>query len=332
MELETYKELIQKMILGEISEEESAQLKEIIETNVEAKNYLEEMKSFSVYTDLQKEFTENLHVDENYEAFLNDRKLNEETKVIPIKGKTDSWNPMLKVAAAILLSVGAGYFYLSNQSSSNLLSIDTYQEEKAEKSFADNSVIKLNSNSRLKYPAVFGDDKRVVELEGEAYFEIATDSSRPFEILVGGTKIIVKGTKFNVNANNPDSIVVTVKEGLVSFANINNPNEVLLEMNKMGVIINKMGPIKADNDNANYLFWYDGVLWFNNTSLKDVVATINKEWDMNIVIKDEAVSNCGVTANFTNIGAEKILDLLEITLGITVEKKEDKFIITGQGC
>lgn len=58
----------------------------------------------------------------------------------------------------------------------------------------------LNADSKLKYPVTFGSDKREVELEGEGYFEVTRDETRPFRVVVEKQTVEVLGTEFNVDA------------------------------------------------------------------------------------------------------------------------------------
>ncbi|MCH7534681.1 MAG: FecR domain-containing protein, partial [Bacteroidetes bacterium] len=214
-----------------------------------------------------------------------------------------------------------------------MLVIDSSATEKVELDLADRTNVVLNVNSKISYPRTFDGDKRIVKLEGEAFFNVETDSTKPFVIHVGDGRIVVKGTSFNVNANNPDSIVVTVKEGVIQFYHEGSDQSELLTVDGKGTLMASSDEVvKADNDNDNYLFWYDGKLWFKNTSLKNVVAKLNKEWNVGLSIADEAIEGCPVTASLTSEEVEKILRLLEMTLDIRVEVEDEKYVIYGEGC
>ncbi|MDD4639493.1 MAG: FecR domain-containing protein, partial [Bacteroidales bacterium] len=74
---------------------------------------------------------------------------------------------------------------------------------------ADGTKIYINSGSRLKFPVSFKGKERVVELEGEAFFEVAKDSSRPFVVKSGDVEIRVLGTQFNLKSYSDDEFIVT---------------------------------------------------------------------------------------------------------------------------
>ena len=73
----------------------------------------------------------------------------------------------------------------------------------------DGSRVYLNSNTKLHFPLVFAGEKRVVHLEGEAYFEVAFDSLKPFIVMTGGMEVQVLGTKFNIKAYTDDQAIFT---------------------------------------------------------------------------------------------------------------------------
>src|SRR5690606_9921653 len=82
---------------------------------------------------------------------------------------------------------------------------------------SDGSKIWLNAMSELRFPVHFGDKERVVQLKGEAYFEIAHDASRPFKVEVDGTQVEVLGTHFNINSYT--QVTATLLQGAISISN-----------------------------------------------------------------------------------------------------------------
>ncbi|NQY08033.1 MAG: FecR domain-containing protein [Flavobacteriales bacterium] len=323
-------ELIQKSLLGETSEKENQQLADLVAYNEGLRAYISEMTKLHTLTERRKELLTNLDVEADYQSFLKNISSKTDPKVVPMF----PLKIILRVAAVLLIGLGIGYQILYNQEvSAPLLAVDTYNSEQIEKSLADNSNVILNVNSKLEYPETFDGKTRRVNLEGEAYFDIEPDSTKPFIVYVGNGRIEVKGTKFNVNANNPDSIVVTVKEGSVMFYSFKKLDGQLLTANQKGTLMADAEIVEDDaNDNINYLFWYDGVLRFKDTELKDVIATLKTEWNLNITIADEVINQCRVTASFSNVEIDEILKMLEMTLDIRIEKNDGAMIIYGNAC
>src|SRR5690606_38598298 len=81
----------------------------------------------------------------------------------------------------------------------------------------DGTDVWVNTATILTYPVSFTNGKRSVELNGEAYFEVAKDEARPFEVVANGTSIVVTGTRFNVSAYPSDNgVTTTLVEGGVT--------------------------------------------------------------------------------------------------------------------
>jgi len=91
---------------------------------------------------------------------------------------------------------------------------------------SDSSKVWINSESKLKYPIQFAGDLRTVELSGEAYFEVITDSDRPFQVISDGQLVEVLGTKFNISSYKEDQLIyTTLLEGKVQVSSLENPEE-----------------------------------------------------------------------------------------------------------
>src|SRR3546814_17700403 len=83
----------------------------------------------------------------------------------------------------------------------------------------DGSKVHLNAESTLKYPTRFSEHERVVELEGEAFFEVRKSETRPFKVASYGQVVEVLGTTFNVYAYHDSEIKTTLAEGNVRVLN-----------------------------------------------------------------------------------------------------------------
>ena len=91
--------------------------------------------------------------------------------------------------------------------------------------------------------------------------------------------------------------------------------------------------IDMSNDYYDYLYWVDGILWFNDATVKRVVSTFNKEWNLNIEIENEEMKECRISASYSKENISEALELLEMTLDQAVIEKTDKgYILKGDGC
>ena len=91
---------------------------------------------------------------------------------------------------------------------------------------SDGTKVFLNADSELKYPVEFSDGKRIVDLKGEAYFEVHKDSLRSFIVRMNGAEVTVLGTSFNVNTYGDDGqIYTTLVNGSVRVSSMKNKQE-----------------------------------------------------------------------------------------------------------
>ncbi len=135
-----------------------------------------------------------------------------------------------------------------------LITLITYDSSKVFY-LPDSSRVHLNKNSKLTYPATFGDLERTTELSGEAFFEIKHNST-PFIISCKQTKTRVMGTSFNVKGYEADKkVTVSVVTGTVQFSNNNNKSEVLVA-NESGVYDNQqVSLIKTTYTDKDVIWW-----------------------------------------------------------------------------
>ena len=143
---------------------------------------------------------------------------------------------------------------------------------------ADGSKVWLNSGSSLKYPVNFKTADRIVELTGEAYFEVAKNKGSSFIVRVKETEVEVLGTYFNVNSYNEDE-VITLIEGAVKLKN--GVESLLLKPGQSGVV--KSGKIRAeDADIESVTSWKNGYFIFRDESLKSIMDKVSRWYDIDV--------------------------------------------------
>lgn len=157
----------------------------------------------------------------------------------------------------------------------------------AEMKLPDGSMIWLNAGSTARYAVGFANNKRSIELNGEAYLEVAHDAAHPFVVSKANTSITVLGTHFNVKAyDNDPSLKVTLLEGSVKVAK-DNANQLLKPNQQAIVSSNKIQLIeKADTEEA--VAWKNGYTSFFSTDLKTLLNEIERWYDINIEMKIDA--------------------------------------------
>ncbi len=128
------------------------------------------------------------------------------------------WVATLAVAASLALVAGLS-FLLPRSQEPQLYAMEAPAGEKCRVALPDNSVVWLNSGSKLSFEDSYNRKTRTVTLVGEGYFDVAPDADRPFTVRCGDVSVLVKGTRFNVSAYPEDRYVMTsVVEGHVVFS------------------------------------------------------------------------------------------------------------------
>ena len=235
------------------------------------------------------------------------------------------------VLVFMIVAVFVLYFFLNSNPQQQLLAEVQIQEVE----LSEGSKVTVNSNSKLTYPKKFEKDQRVVALSGEAFFEVAKDPDRPFIINAGEIRVEVIGTSFNVKAHEiHDNIEVTVSSGKVAVYRPENPDErVILIKGQKAIFYKSTTKIEASiNDNINFNAWKTKQIIFEDTPMPDVVRIINEIYKSDLKLIGGQLDECPVTTTFDNQTLESILNVLESTLDLKIERKGNSFEISGDGC
>ncbi|MFV0553255.1 MAG: FecR family protein [Mangrovibacterium sp.] len=154
---------------------------------------------------------------------------------------------------------------------------------------SDGSRVQMNSLSRLTYPVAFLGNKREVHLEGEAYFEVAKDSARPFIVYVNGMAVEVLGTSFNIKAYaDEQEIATTLVEGKVKLKLGDSPEQFILKPNQQAVFTPENQQVNIQEvDVKQYVGWRLGIYYFTNEKLEDILKTLVRWYDFDYEFADE---------------------------------------------
>jgi len=187
---------------------------------------------------------------------------------------------------------------------------------------SDGTKVWLNADSKIKYPVVFGQDKREVSLRGEGYFEVAKDSTRPFIVSTDKMDVKVLGTTFDVNTYEDEgkSFVVLV-EGLVEVSAGKGESRIITpgymaEVN-MHDVQAKIQISKCDAE--HYIAWKSGNFSFRNASLTEILKRVSRYYDVT-VIREEEYYTGDVSSD---VPLESLLAVIESSTSVSfkVERK-----------
>lgn len=178
---------------------------------------------------------------------------------------------------------------------------------------ADGTTVHLNAASELRFPMRFGNGQRVVELKGEAYFEVKKDAGHPFIVKTRYGEVTVLGTAFNVNAyDDRQRCEVTLVKGRVRFT---TPTRECVELDPGEQALSTGNLVqKRHVDVEDYVSWTKGVYNFHNESLSNIISTFSKWYDVEVVYDSSGIASQTYTGTVRRYDAmNAFLDVFEMT-------------------
>ncbi len=210
-------------------------------------------------------------------------------------------------------------FFIKQSSDELTNGYQTARAEMTSVNLADGSVAHMNVLSKINVD--FSEQERRIFLtEGEASFDVKSDSNRPFIVSVNGTEVYALGTKFNVKINPEGSLGVTLLEGRIRVStNLNDQQEILSrilsapgEQAIVSPLVSSSTRLRPKSESASIeistlelskaLSWREQKLIFEGQSLKDAIAEINRYTNHTIELVDSAVANEAVIYGVFNSG------------------------------
>ena len=189
---------------------------------------------------------------------------------------------------------------------------------------SDGTKVFLNAASELKYPVEFMGDRRVVDLDGEAYFEVHKDNQRPFVVRTKGAEVCVLGTSFNVNTYGDDGrIYTTLVNGSVRVLSVKNGQEKVLTPGMQGVMNMQTGQLMVrEVDVESYVAWREGRFVFRTMTLDLIMQQLQRWYDFevfyqNLELKDYEFR--GVIKR--DMDLDKELSVIKATTNVDFEVK-----------
>lgn len=232
----------------------------------------------------------------------------------------------VRIAAALALFACAGYllWLLPNQQS---VSVERAAVNKI--ILNDGSLVWVNADSKLAYHET--PTGRFAELTGEALFEVANDSLRPFMVNYKNVQVRVVGTSFRLTTG--DSVELIVLTGNVNFstqqqAGINvTPNERAVYKDetfvKYALNTEVVGAVIANTE-------YD--MNFTNATFTEVITRLSKKFDVIISLANPEMKSCHLNLDITDHSLESSLHLISTVLNVEYEIAGKNITISGSGC
>ncbi|WP_297088005.1 FecR domain-containing protein [uncultured Draconibacterium sp.] len=155
----------------------------------------------------------------------------------------------------------------------------------------DKSEVWVNAGSRLITPQQFSAKKREVFLFGEGFFDVEHNEDKPFYVQTTAMAVKVLGTEFNVSAYPENNTIETVlKEGSVQIESTGNTwfaEKAIIKPNQKATFEKSSELIKIEQvEHENYTRWKEGLISIDDDSLKGVMATLERYFNIDIEIVD----------------------------------------------
>ena len=187
---------------------------------------------------------------------------------------------------------------------------------------ADGTKVWVNANTEIRYPVKFSGNVRRVYLEGEAYFEVAKNVTKPFIVEANGMEVKVYGTKFNLNTRRVDQMHTTLVEGSVSVKP-RGQSEVMLKPNQQAIFNKLSGRVSVrDVDVMPYVAWHQGNYYFENKSMGEILDELSLWYDIQVFFMNPEMKNerfSGYLPRYEQI--DGLLSLIEKTSHVRFEIK-----------
>jgi len=276
--------------------------------------------------------------------------------------KTNIFKSITRYAAIFILAFsfsGILFFYVGKNRVTNpkqrFSELIVPLGSRAQFSLPDGTTVTLNAGSTLKYDNRFGITDRVVQLEGEGYFKVAKDASRPFTVKTSFLNVRALGTEFNVKAYPDDkTIETTLVEGSVKIESISDkknaemlvlkPNQKLTFYKKDSTIVdetsgakekieNKTHPVQEQSlasisrlvtENVNIepvISWKENRWIFEKQSLSQIAIALERKFDVQIKFESERLKTFRFTGIIIAEPIEQVLEVMSITAPINFKLK-----------
>ncbi|MBO9633436.1 MAG: FecR domain-containing protein [Chitinophagaceae bacterium] len=175
---------------------------------------------------------------------------------------------------------------------------------------SDGTKVWLNAMSSLRFPASFGEGERRVEVNGEAYFDVAKDGAKPFIVQKKDLSVTVLGTGFNINTyDDEQEPEVTLKDGKVKVEK--KGTSLLLKPGQQAVVKDDVIGLVDNPDMQQVLAWMDNNFYFYGENIRAVMRQLARWYDIEVVFADGAPDDIRLSGMISRtVPLSQVLDVL----------------------
>ncbi|NLU95185.1 FecR family protein [Chitinophaga sp. Ak27] len=246
------------------------------------------------------------------------------TRIIKLDTSASPWRSFLRIAAVLLVLIGAAGIWFISQRGANVPTIVRSGVKIKQEVLPDGSEVTLNKQSTITYAANFKKERNI-HLTGEAFFNVAQDPGKPFTLKVNDVTVKVLGTSFNVKSINGKTEVI-VETGAVEVSK--HHNSVQLKPHEKAIVTDDEAvPTKQSNTDELYNYYRTQTFVCNGTPLWKLVDILNEAYGVNIVIANSSKRDLQINSTFTNSSLDSTLNVIGLTYEITVERQGSQIIL-----
>ncbi|MFZ4724428.1 MAG: FecR family protein [Paludibacter sp.] len=335
-EINDIDELIVDYVTGRLTPEKFDYLNLWISESKENLLYFRKLQEIWYATAAQEE--DDFDKDIAYNRFLYRVNESKQSEQISPRNKIFFNRKFIQIAAsvAIIFVLGSIYFLKllspSGSSKDEFYSITVPYGAKSKVTLSDSTKVWLNSGTTIKYCFIAKDKVRKLELNGEAYFEVAKMKGVPFIVETDRLDVKVLGTKFNVISYSDDgNINVTLLEGSIALKMDNdNNNEVRLKPNTSATYNKLTNKLELkDVDGSLSTQWSEGIIIFDNEKLEQIARRLERAYNVKIELTNASLSDSHFYGVFSkNQSIKDVFDIITLSNKLHYKIKGDTIIVS----
>jgi len=346
-------------LTGSISEDNLRQLQQWIDASKENRKLFNMLKD--AWTVSGRIPVSASALDDSWQGFLG--KMHSAGVLETREGKSRSIAGLLRIAASwlVLFALGSGltWIMMSRQKAipGKIIEVSAPLGSRSLIKMSDGTRIWINAGTCITYNEAYGQKTRTVNLNGEAYFDVARDKSHPFIVQTTGLLVRALGTKFNVKAYSDEkTISATLEEGKIDVRILRAGDEkgvVLLKPNEKIVYYREINASQTYKENSDekvisasrlenvqpvirkdvnvlshvdtrlYTSWKDARWIIQGEQLGTLAPMLERRYNLQIVFSNEELKKYKFSGTIENETVDQILDALRMTAPIDYAINKD---------
>jgi ferric-dicitrate binding protein FerR (iron transport regulator) len=258
----------------------------------------------------------------------------------PLTNRNITYLMLSMVVLVIVASALMYYFWPLDSQGANNSTVMKYNPKGtiSKLILPDGSAIWLNAESKIYYPKRFKSEKRLVNLSGEAYFDVYQDNGT-FIVFNDYLQLKTEKASFNVKAYpNEQSAEISMFSGAALLIIRWNPrfpqaDTLIVDSGqKIKIMYQNLQKVFEKIENDNDLAWKDGKLIFQNTNMDEVSKKLSHWYGLEVRFARESIKSCKLTATFEHQSLEEVLNIICLSTGLDYELYGNELYLDGTGC